>query len=150
MTLHNKTLETTQSVHALTIEPDQNVFDFAQQIATQPIETITLVLPKFTDGRAYSQAINLRKRLKFNGQLRIVGDVLVDQVLALVRIGFDDIQLRHDQSLEAAQLSLSRFSGFYQDSLGYLNLPRESVTRQPRISLASLAQTWSLEEVCPA
>jgi uncharacterized protein (DUF934 family) len=150
MSASNKTSETNQAANSITIEPDQNVFDFAPQIASRAVQTIVLVLPKFTDGRAYSQAVTIRKRLRFKGQLKIVGDVLVDQVLALARLGFDQIELRHDQSLQVAQQSLLRFSGFYQDSLGYFELQKNSPAKPPLLTLAAPAHSWSLEDVCPA
>ncbi|OZA98562.1 MAG: hypothetical protein B7X59_05715 [Polaromonas sp. 39-63-203] len=43
------------------------------------IERIDLHFPKFTDGRAFSQAFLLSRRLAFKGEIRATGDVLVDQ-----------------------------------------------------------------------
>jgi uncharacterized protein (DUF934 family) len=43
---------------------------------------VELHFPKFTDGRAYSQAFLLRRRLGFSGEIRAIGDVLVDQLAA--------------------------------------------------------------------
>ena len=45
-------------------------------------QAISLNFPKFTDGRAYSQAALLRGRLGATGPLIATGDVLVDQVLS--------------------------------------------------------------------
>jgi len=39
------------------------------------VDRIDLQFPKFTDGRAYSQAFLLRRRLGFQGELRATGDV---------------------------------------------------------------------------
>jgi len=50
---------------------------------------IALDFPKFRDGRAYSQARQLRESLGFRGTLRAGGDVLRDQFHFLVRAGFD-------------------------------------------------------------
>jgi uncharacterized protein (DUF934 family) len=77
-------------------------------------QAISLNFPKFTDGRAYSQAALLRGRLGATGPLIATGDVLVDQVLQMARCGFSHAILRADQSLEAAQLQLARYSRFYQ------------------------------------
>jgi len=76
--------------------------------------TIELEFPKFSDGRAYSQAFLLRRRLGFHGDLRAVGDVLVDEVLLMQRSGFSQAVLRADQSLAHAERALRHFSGFYQ------------------------------------
>jgi uncharacterized protein (DUF934 family) len=75
---------------------------------------IDLHFPKFTDGRAYSQAALIRKRLGFKGELRAVGDVLVDQLQLMQRTGFSTAVLRDGQSLEAAKRMLALFSDFYQ------------------------------------
>jgi len=48
---------------------------------------IDLQFPKFTDGRAYSQAFLLRRRLGFAGELRATGDVLIDQLVQMQRPG---------------------------------------------------------------
>ena len=44
------------------------------------ITRIDLHFPKFTDGRAYSQARLLRQRRQFSGEIRATGDVLIDQL----------------------------------------------------------------------
>jgi uncharacterized protein (DUF934 family) len=75
---------------------------------------IVLDFPKWTDGRAYSQARLLRSRLGFGGQLRAAGEVLVDMLPLLQRSGFDAVQLRADQDLDAARRALGFFAGHYQ------------------------------------
>ena len=70
--------------------------------------------PKFVDGRAYSQAFVLRRRLGFKGDIRAIGDVLVDQVEQMQRCGFSSAVLRADQSLETAKRQLQRYQDFYQ------------------------------------
>ncbi|HRH87450.1 MAG TPA: DUF934 domain-containing protein [Rubrivivax sp.] len=75
---------------------------------------VLLQFPKWTDGRAYSQARELRARLGFDGEVRAVGDVLVDMLPLLQRTGFDAVQLRHDQKIEAAVRALGFFPGHYQ------------------------------------
>lgn len=75
---------------------------------------IELNFPKFTDGRAYSQAYLLRRRLGFKGEICATGDVLVDQLQQMQRSGFDVAVLRDDQSLAIARQQLQRFGTFYQ------------------------------------
>ena len=41
---------------------------------------VTLAFPKWTDGRAYSQARLLRSRYRFCGEVRATGEVLVDML----------------------------------------------------------------------
>ena len=78
------------------------------------VERIDLQFPKFTDGRAYSQAFLLRRRLGFQGELRATGDVLIDQLVQMQRSGFDAAVLRADQDASAAEAQFSRFASFYQ------------------------------------
>ena len=75
---------------------------------------IHLHFPKFTDGRAYSQAFLLRRRLGFTGELCATGDVLIDQLVQMERTGFDVAVLRADQNLDFAQAQFDRYRGFYQ------------------------------------
>jgi uncharacterized protein (DUF934 family) len=80
------------------------------------VTRIDLQFPKFTDGRAYSQAFLLRRRLDFAGELRATGDVLIDQLVQMERTGFDVAVLREGVDASAAQRQFERFSGFYQGS----------------------------------
>jgi uncharacterized protein (DUF934 family) len=78
------------------------------------LSLVVLQFPKWTDGRAYSQARVLRTRHGFDGELRAIGEVLVDMMPLLQRTGFDAVQLRHDQRIEAAVRALGFFAGHYQ------------------------------------
>lgn len=78
------------------------------------VARIDLNFPKFTDGRAYSQAFLLRRRLGFTGELRATGDVLIDQLVQMERTGFDVAVLRADQNIDFAQRQFDRYRGFYQ------------------------------------
>ena len=87
---------------------------------------VLLQFPKWTDGRAYSQARVLRARHRFDGEIRAVGEVLVDMLPLLQRTGFDAVQLRHDQKVEDAVRALGFFPGHYQ---GDLRQPRPAFAR---------------------
>jgi len=80
------------------------------------IALVVLDFPKWTDGRAYSQAHLLRIRHKYTGAIRATGQVLVDMMQLLARTGFDEVVLRGDQSQAVAQKALELFApvGFYQ------------------------------------
>ncbi len=80
----------------------------------QRIARIELEFPKWTDGRAYSQARLLRSRSRYLGEVRATGEVLVDMLPLLQRTGFNAVQLRTDQSLDSAQRALRFFAGHYQ------------------------------------
>ncbi len=87
-----------------------------REVSLEGIHRIDLQFPKFTDGRAYSQAFLLRRRLGFKGEIRATGDVLIDQLVAMARTGFDVAVLREGLDASAAQLQFDRFPAFYQGS----------------------------------
>jgi uncharacterized protein (DUF934 family) len=78
------------------------------------VQRIDLHFPKFTDGRAYTQAFYLRRRAGFTGEIRATGDVLIDQLVQMERQGFSVAVLRADQHLEFAQKQFDRYRAFYQ------------------------------------
>ena len=75
---------------------------------------VQLHFPKWTDGRAYSQAVLLRGRLRYAGDIVATGDVLADMLPLLRRCGFTAVQLRADQKQESAQRALGYFDTHYQ------------------------------------
>jgi len=83
-------------------------------VSLQGVARIELVFPKFTDGRAYSQAFMLRRRCGFQGDLRATGDVLIDQLAQMQRSGFSSAVLRADQNLAHGEKLLHHFPAFYQ------------------------------------
>nr|MDT0253482.1 DUF934 domain-containing protein [Endozoicomonas sp.] len=68
----------------------------------------------FMDGRGYSIARLLRDRFDYRGDVRAIGDVLVDQIYYLKRCGFSSFRLREDQNPEYAIKALSSFGADYQ------------------------------------
>jgi uncharacterized protein (DUF934 family) len=78
------------------------------------IERIELSFPKFTDGRAYSQALYLRRRLGFKGDIRATGDVLIDQLVQMERTGFSSAVLKEGKDPADAARQFARFPAFYQ------------------------------------
>ncbi|OGA97976.1 MAG: hypothetical protein A2Z55_03565 [Burkholderiales bacterium RIFCSPHIGHO2_12_63_9] len=78
------------------------------------VARIDLHFPKFSDGRAFSQARLLRQRLKFAGEIRATGDVLIDQLAQMQRSGFSQAVLRNDQSLDHGRKLLAHYPAFYQ------------------------------------
>ena len=77
---------------------------------------IAVDFPKFSDGRGYSIAYNLRARLGYTGELRAIGDVLRDQLFYMQRVGFNAFAPRSDRKIEDALKGLSDFSEVYQTS----------------------------------
>lgn len=84
-----------------------------EALAFEDARVIELDFPRFTDGRAYSQAHALRRR-GFGGEIRAVGAVLIDQLVLMQRSGFSSAVLRADQDPAHAQRQFDRFAAFYQ------------------------------------
>lgn len=78
------------------------------------IELIVLDFPKFTDGRAYTQARLLRERLGYKGELRASGAVYLDQLPLMLRCGFDSFASSQKGFQEALAKARSLYSVFYQ------------------------------------
>jgi uncharacterized protein (DUF934 family) len=105
------------------------VQDHAAQLQDQA--RVVLHFPKWTDGRAYSQAVLLRSRLRFAGELVASGEVLADMLPLLRRCGFDAVQLRADQSQAVAEQALGYFSTRYQ------TVPAERFNQRPAAGVAA-------------
>jgi len=98
----------------LQIANDAELAEIAASGALQGVERIELSFPKFTDGRAFSQAVLLRRRYGFTGDIRATGDVLIDQLVQMARSGFTSAVLAEGVNAEAAERQFARYSAFYQ------------------------------------
>ena len=78
------------------------------------LRLITLHFPKFSDGRAYSQARLLRGRLGYEGELRATGNVLQDQLPFMLRCGFDAFESEQKGFGDALAKARRLFSVVYQ------------------------------------
>ena len=81
---------------------------------------ISLVAIEFSgmaEGRGYTQAQLLRKRYKFAGELRAVGNIQRDQLFYMARCGFDAFELPPDADLEVALTAFDDFSVAYQTAV---------------------------------
>ena len=82
----------------------------------QRFALIVLSFPKFTDGRAYSQARLLRTRFGYKGELRAQGDVLRDQLLFMKRVGFNSFVVGERAIKENWATAFGEFDVFYQQA----------------------------------
>jgi uncharacterized protein (DUF934 family) len=110
MKLLQDPLPASDGADTLTVSNDADVM----ALALDGVTHLTLEFPRFTDGRAFSQAVMLRRRRHFAGVLRASGDVLVDQLQQLRRCGFDEAVLRADQDLQVGARLLQLQASFYQ------------------------------------
>lgn len=98
--------------------PEDDVLAHAEAIiageALWPV--IAVDFPIFRDGRGFSSAALLRDRLGWKGELRAIGDVLIDQLLQLSRVGFDSFSMRNDQDPEIALKQFTSFTSNFQNT----------------------------------
>jgi uncharacterized protein (DUF934 family) len=86
--------------------------------------------PIFRDGRSFSTAALLRDRFQWQGEIRAIGDVLIDQLLQGARVGFDSFALRPDQNLDVALKQFDLFTVTTQNSWRGLRTTRATLNAQ--------------------
>ncbi|CCV16249.1 DUF934 domain-containing protein [Mesorhizobium sp. STM 4661] len=57
------------------------------------LSLVALAFPAFNDGRSFSKGELLRSRYHFMGAVRATGQVLVDQLPHMLRLGFDEFEV---------------------------------------------------------
>jgi uncharacterized protein (DUF934 family) len=77
------------------------------------LDLVEVAFPGFNDGRGYSAARILREH-GYTGELRAVGDVLVDQISHYVRVGFDAFAPDQPISRAAIDRALATWPAVYQ------------------------------------
>ena len=77
-------------------------------------KVIAVNFPAFADGRGYSLARLLKERYDYQGEIRAIGDVLIDQLHFMKRCGFDTFSLKDGLEAEKALNYFSTFSEPYQ------------------------------------
>ncbi len=75
---------------------------------------VELAFPAYRDGRNYSSARILRDQLGYTGEIKAIGDVLVDQLHFMRRCGIDTLELHPSVQIETAKRALARFEHVYQ------------------------------------
>ena len=112
------TLRARQHSVGIRVDPADDPFDL---VTTAPdtldptgIALIAVAFPNFNDGRGYSHAYTLRAHLGWHGELRAVGDVLIDTMFYLARCGFDSYAVKPGHDPHAALDALNTFSQRYQ------------------------------------
>jgi uncharacterized protein (DUF934 family) len=98
------------NVNVLVVPNDADV----AELSLEGVDRIELDFPKFSDGRAFTQAYLLRRRRKFTGDIRATGDVLIDQLVQMQRTGFSSAVLKEGKDIADAQRQFDRYADFYQ------------------------------------
>jgi uncharacterized protein (DUF934 family) len=79
------------------------------------LSLVALAFPAFNDGRSFSKGELLRNRYRFEGAVRATGQVLIDQLPHMLRLGFDEFEVSHPTLI--ARLEAGRVDGspvYYQ------------------------------------
>jgi uncharacterized protein (DUF934 family) len=71
------------------------------------LSLVALSFPAFSDGRSFSKAELLRSRHHFEGKVRAVGQVLVDQLPHMLRLGFDEFEVSHPVLIERLEKGIT-------------------------------------------
>lgn len=113
-------LESSPLKIGLTLPNTLDVETVLAELLPRPL--LALNFPSFGDGRAYSQATLLRRRHRYAGELRAVGQAVVrDQLQQMHSCGFDTFLLRSDQNVEQCVLSFHDMSVAYQPNLANIS-----------------------------
>ena len=110
-------LASTSQQLAISLEAGEDVTALADDL--RHFSMITLDFPSFADGRSFSKARLLRDELKFQGQIRAVGDIRIDQIPHLERSGFDSWLVSHQPTIDKLREGGSTgLKLYYQPALG--------------------------------
>jgi len=64
------------------------------------LSLVALAFPAFNDGRSFSKSELLRSRHGFEGPVRATGQVLIDQLPHMLRLGFTEFEVVHPVLIE--------------------------------------------------
>jgi uncharacterized protein (DUF934 family) len=99
--------------NAVRIEPGEDVRQLLPHLGR--LKLVEIAFPKFRDGRGYSSARILREA-GFAGEIRAAGDVLVDQLGFMRRVGFDSFAPNAPLNPAVVKATLERFPYVYMKS----------------------------------
>lgn len=109
---HRTYLLEEKRLRAIKLQPGDTVDALEKDLPN--LDVVMLSFPKFTDGRGFSQARQLRQDFGFSGEIRATGSVLPDQALFLSRSGIDTVEIPDSENAPQWQFQADRFQSFYQ------------------------------------
>lgn len=98
---------------AVRIEPGDDARDLLPHLGR--LALVEVNFPAFGDGRGYSSARILREA-GYEGELRAVGDVLVDQLAYMRRCGFDAFEPDQQLDKDDVTAAFERWPEVYQNA----------------------------------
>jgi len=99
---------------AVRLEPGDEARDLLPHL--DRLKLIEVNFPAYTDGRGYTSARVLREA-GYAGELRAVGDVLVDQLAYMRRCGFDSFAPERELNVADAEAAMTRYAEVYQPTV---------------------------------
>jgi uncharacterized protein (DUF934 family) len=99
---------------AVRLEPGDEARDLLPHL--DRLKLIEVNFPAYTDGRGYTSARVLREA-GYTGELRAVGDVLVDQLAYMRRCGFDSFAPERELNVADAEAAMARYADVYQPTV---------------------------------
>lgn len=99
---------------AVRLEPSDDARDLLPHL--DRIRLVEVNFPVFGDGRGYSAARILREA-GYAGELRAVGDVLIDQIALMRRCGFDSFAPERELNPTDAEAAFARYAEVYQPTV---------------------------------
>jgi uncharacterized protein (DUF934 family) len=97
----HETLSARLGAVGVAVEASADAQAHLPDLADRPL--VALAFDKFADGRSFSYARILRDRLGFGGELRAIGDVLIDEIPLMLRCGFDSFDVTNAPTLRALE-----------------------------------------------
>lgn len=127
------------------LSPDSNIEGLKKHL--QNIESIQVSFPAFTDGRGFSLARSLRKRLGYKGEIIATGHLIPDQYAFAVQCGFDAVQVDdavfQRQSEDEWASALEDFGAIYQRGYTHTKGPKRNIIEdRERQNLVKLAKDY--------
>ena len=100
-------------VEAISVNADVDVNQLLS--LSERFQEVQVNFPMFADGRGFSIA-RLLRRAGFTGTIRAVGDVALDRVPFMQRVGFDAIELKEGEEEALVPRLLNHVNIYYQTS----------------------------------
>ena len=105
----------------LDLAADEAIEDFVDWLPR--LSLVQLSFESFADGRAFSQARQLRQRYAFDRDIRARGEVLRDQLAFMYRCGINQFELAPGESVEMALAAFEDITASYQPAAAEARLP---------------------------
>ncbi len=111
---HKDSLSKRNEPVGILLNPEDDIIDIAEHLGL--FSLVVLQFPAFRDGRAYSQARQLRQHFGYQGEIRATGNVLRDQLMYMERVGFTSFEIDSKQDINDAVNAFNEIKVKYQAS----------------------------------